>query len=155
MNSEPSEPVSPLEAHLGFWLRFVSNEVSSRFESLLAAQGVSLSEWVALRVLYQRSDATHAELIEMLGMTKGAASKIVSRLEARGLADRRSADGSLRNQVLCLSEAGNALLPRLAALADENDAHFFSHLPEAQRQALMQLLQSLVERHRLGPLPVR
>ena len=26
---------SPLEAHLGFWLRFVSNHVSLRFQQLL------------------------------------------------------------------------------------------------------------------------
>ena len=82
----PISAPSALEAHLGFWLRSVSNHVSSRFASLLEAQACSVTEWVALRTLFDRREATHAELIQALGMTKGAASKVVSRLEEKGLA---------------------------------------------------------------------
>jgi len=150
---------SPLEAHLGFWLRFVSNHVSGRFQQLLEAQGVSLTEWVALRTLWSStlgsgSGATHAELIESLGMTKGAASKVMSRLQEKGLAQRQLADGSGRVQALTLTAAGKALVPRLAALADANDAHFFGHLPARERQSLMSAMQALVQHHQLKDLPI-
>lgn len=154
MNTPALPDISTLDAHLGFWLRFVSNQVSGQFEARLAAHGMSVSEWVALRVLYGRSDVTHARLIETLGMTKGAASKIMSRLEAKGLAKRSPAGDRLREQVLQLTEAGERLTPVLAALADENDAAFFGHLPEAQRQDLMTLMQSLVAYHRLQNVPL-
>ena len=36
---------------------------------------------------------------------------------------------------LTLTRAGRALVPRLAALADANDEHFFGHLGAAERQA--------------------
>lgn len=39
-------PPSPLEAHLGFWLRFVSNHASTRFQQQLEAKGVTFTEWV-------------------------------------------------------------------------------------------------------------
>src|SRR6185312_314737 len=96
---------SPLEAHLGFWLRFVSNHVSSRFQQLLESKGVTVTEWVALRTLWSQDETTHAELIRALGMTKGAASKVVSRLEEKGLAGRQLADGRAREQSLSLTAA--------------------------------------------------
>lgn len=109
---------SELESHLGFWLRFVSNQVSSRFENQLAEHDISVTEWVAMRSLHGRMDTTHAELISALGMTKGAASKVISKLEAKGLAERQLSKDSQRAQVLCLTESGLALVPKLAAIAD-------------------------------------
>ena len=144
---------SPLEAHLGFWLRFVSNHVSIRFAQLLEEKGVTVTEWVALRTLWSHDETTHAELILALGMTKGAASKVVSRLEEKGLAERQLAQGRAREQCLALTAAGKALVPKLAALADTNEEYFFGHLPAAERQALTQAMQALVLHHQLKEIP--
>jgi len=154
MSAKKSTPTpSPLEAHLGFWLRFVSNHVSIRFQQQLEAKGVTVTEWVALRTLWSQQASTHAELIQSLGMTKGAASKVVSRLEEKGLAERQLADGRAREQALVLTAAGKALVPQLAGLADANDDHFFGHLQPAERQALAQSMQALVQHHQLKDIP--
>jgi DNA-binding MarR family transcriptional regulator len=147
----PTPP--PLQAHLGFWLRFVSNPVSMRFQQLLEAKDVSVSEWVAMRTLWSRNETTHADLIAAMGMTKGATSKVVSRLEQKGLAKRQRAGGQIREQVLVLTAAGRSLLPLLAALADANDEHFFGHLRANERRALMRTLQALVQHHQMKDLP--
>lgn len=154
MPAQPRSSASTLDSHLGFWLRFVSNHVSARFAAMVEAEGASVTEWVALRTLYDRPQATHAELIQALGMTKGAASKVITRLAEKGLARRALAEGSAREQVLQLSAKGRALVPRLAALADENDAHFFGHLAPRERQALMQSFQALAAQHGLSEVPV-
>lgn len=150
-----SRPVSasPLDAHLGFWLRYVSNHVSGRFQTLLEAEGVTVSEWVALRTLLEQP-RTHGELIQALGMTKGATSKVLTRLEDKGLASRELAEGRAREQVLSLTALGLRLVPRLAKLADDNEARFFGHLDPAQRDALKTLLRDLVQHHQLHELPV-
>jgi len=154
MTARKTKPTpSPLEAHLGFWLRFVSNHVSIRFQQLLEEKGVTVTEWVALRTLWSQTDTTHAELIDALGMTKGAASKVVSRLEEKGLAGRQLVDGRARAQSLGLTAAGKALVPQLAALADANDAHFFGHLPATERDALTHAMQALVQHHQLKDIP--
>lgn len=155
MKPQPiTSPPSPLEAHLGFWMRFVSNHVSTRFQQLLEAQGVTVTEWVALRTLWAANETSHAELIQALGMTKGAASKVVSRLEEKGLAKRQFARGNARDQALILTASGRALVPLLAALADANDEHFFGHLGLQERQLLMNALQALVQRHQLKYIPI-
>lgn len=154
MRQRPRSTVSALDAHLGFWLRVVSNHVSARFAELVESEGASVTEWVALRTLYDKPQTTHAELIQALGMTKGAASKVVTRLEEKGLARRELAAGSAREQVLQICAKGRALVPRLAALADQNEAHFFGHLDPRERQALMQAFAALAAHHRLTEIPV-
>lgn len=155
MHKTYTSKASELESHLGFWLRFVSNQVSSRFENLLAEHDISVTEWVAMRSLYGRIETTHAELIRALGMTKGAASKVISKLEAKGLAERQLSKDSQREQVLGLTESGHTLVPKLAAIADENDAHFFGHLTNSQRQSLATLMKDLVIHHQLKQVPTR
>jgi len=59
-----------------------------------------------------------------------------------------------RAQVLRLTTAGRALVPRLAALADRNDAEFFDHIAPKERAALVKTLQGIVERRGLQTLPV-
>ena len=150
----PPSPVSPLDAHLGFWMRFVSNQVSAEFARAVEARGVSVSEWVALRTLYDAPEATHASLVAALGMTKSAVSKIVSRLQERNLVTRASHEADARAQVLALTRAGRALVPALARDADANDERFFGHLSAKQRRELMALLQQMVQLHQPGQVPV-
>lgn len=146
--------VSHLESHLGFWLRFVSNHVSGRFARLMEENGVSVSEWVALRQLYDAGEASAAQLMDALGMTKGAVSKIITRLEQKGLAQREGSAADGRAQVIMLTRSGSALVPKLAALADQNDELFFSALNGQQRRMLMQMMQQLVRVHELKQVPV-
>ena len=147
-------PVSALEDHVGFWLRFVSNHVSSRFRGLVEANGVTVSEWVALRQLYHSEQPSSPRaLIEALGMTKGAVSKVLDRLERKGLAERRSDPEDGRAQGVLLTAKGRRWVPRLAALADENDAHFFDALAPAARRELTSILRELVRVHALKQVP--
>lgn len=144
--------ISGLHDHLGFWLRLVSNQVSDSFRRRLEAAGCTVTEWVALRTLHD-APAPHAALVTALGMTKGAVSKVVDRLETRGLVTRRTGEDR-RSQALSLTAKGRALVPELAQLADENDAVFFGPLTAAQRRALLRTLKALAATHRIDTLPV-
>lgn len=147
--------VSELESHLGFWLRFVSNHVSGEFQKRVEASGVSVSEWVALRRLFRPGGASPAELIAALGMTKGAISKIVSHLQERGLVERALVSDDRRAQQVVLTTAGTTLVPKLAALADQNDEAFFGHLSRRQRDQLRHVMQDIVRRNQLVTVPVK
>ncbi len=147
-------PISRLDAHVGFWLRFVSNHVSAEFRKAVEAQGVSLSEWVALRQLFDAGEASASDLMASLGMTKGAVSKIVTRLETGGLAQRVMDKVDRRAQRIVLTKAGRALVPTLAAIADRNDEDFFGHLDASRRRALVSLMKQVVELRQLSGVPI-
>jgi DNA-binding MarR family transcriptional regulator len=153
----PNKPATPrlsrLEDHLGFWLRFVSNHVSERFRQQVEATGVSVSEWVALRTLHDR-EASAAELVDALGMTKGAVSKILGRLETKGLLVRSQGIEDRRSHHLRLTATGRKLVPELARLADENDDLFFGHLSASARAELGRAMKDIVRRHGLRDVPV-
>lgn len=146
--------LSALEDHLGYWLRFVSNHVSHAFRRKVEAAGVTVSEWVVLRRLHGPGPTTPGALIQSLGMSKGAVSKLLDRLAERGLLTRAASEVDRRQQFVALTARGRALVPRLARLADDNDHEFFGHLPAAQRTALLHILQDLVRVHELRGAPI-
>lgn len=146
--------VSPLDAHLGYWLRYVSNQVSHAFSLKLAARGVTVAEWVALRELYDHAPLAPSVLAERLGMTRGAISKLAERLAGKALLTRAAGDGDGRLQSLTLTRAGRELVPELAALADRNDDEFFGDLDPAERAVIAAAMKRIVARLGLRGVPV-
>jgi DNA-binding MarR family transcriptional regulator len=146
--------VSALEAHIGFWLRFVSNHVSNRFAAKVAATGVTVAEWVILREMYGMDVTSPSVLAAQTGLTRGAVSKLVERLRAKGLLTRAEAAVDRRYQDVSLTAAGRALVPGLAALADENDQQCFAALQAAERHALLATLKKLVSANKLNKIPI-
>lgn len=149
-----SRSVSRPEDHLGYWLRFVSNNVSASFARRLEAHDVGVSEWVALRKLYDQPVAISiSALAEQMGMTKAPVSRLVERLVQKELVERQDSRNDGRAQQIWLSSTGKKLVPRLAAIADENDEAFFGHLPVNGRLAMIGLMQNIAERYRLTQVP--
>jgi len=146
--------VSDLEDHLGYWLRYVSNQVSQAFARKVLAREVTVAEWVMLRVLLEHEALAPSVLAERLGMTRGAISKLADRLVAKALVTRTADERDRRYQELAITAAGRALVPELAKLADQNDAEFFGHLTAADRAAMMRAMQDIVRRHGLHTSPV-
>lgn len=154
MSNTPVNAVSALEDHLGYWLRYVSNHVSGAFAQALQERQVSVAEWVALRHLYSRETITPGELAELIGMTRGAISKVLTKLESKEWIARASDQTDNRVQWITLTPAGQQILPQLAQLADHNDAYFFGALSPAEQATLRQLLEKLTQLHHWKSLPV-
>lgn len=148
------EPVSALDAHLGYWLRYVSNQVSHAFSLALAGQGVTVAEWVMLRELYAQPRLAPSVIADRLGMTRGAISKLADRLAAKALLTKTADASDRRYQDLALTAEGRALVPVLARLADRNDEAFFGGLEPGQRQVVMSAMKQIVRALGLKTAPV-
>jgi DNA-binding MarR family transcriptional regulator len=146
-------PVSDLQAHLGYWLRAVSNAVSQSFARKVETEGVTVAEWVFLRVLFEGEGIAPSLLAQRMGMTKGAISKLADRLLEKGHIERQASAEDRRAHTLSLTPAARALVPRLAAIADRNDAEFFGGLTETEQQQLRSLLQKIALQHELMTTP--
>jgi DNA-binding MarR family transcriptional regulator len=150
----PKSSIPSLSAHLGYWLRFVSNQVSYAFARKLADKDVTVAEWVVLHELYGEEAVGPSRLAERLGLTRGTISKLADRLIEKKLIVREDSAEDLRAHTLKITRAGAALVPTLAALADENDAHFFGAMTLKERAALERVLKDLVARHGFKPIPI-
>ena len=155
METNAARPaISGLEAHLGYWLRRVSNSVSGGFAQSLQAKRISVAEWVLLRHLSDRNRATPGEMAEALTMTRSAISKIIDKLEAKGWIRSKINPEDNRGQLLSLTGAGRRIVPELAGVADQNDEKFFSCLDSEERTALRHLLGKLAAHHQIHDVPV-
>jgi DNA-binding MarR family transcriptional regulator len=119
------------------------------------AYGVTVAEWVVLRQLLTLGEVPPSRLADEMGMTRGGVSKLVERLHAKELVTRSAGGEDRRFQSVGLTAAGKKLVPKLAKLADENDAEFFGHLTGERRDAVTDLLKDVVRRHGLKGVPTR
>jgi DNA-binding MarR family transcriptional regulator len=155
LRTQPKIEASRLTVHIGFWMRLVSNHVSHAFARKLEASGVTVAEWVVLREMYGGDDTTSPSAVaELTGLTRGAVSKLISRLLAKGLVTRKESTSDRRYQDIELTQAAITVVPKLAKLADENDAEFFRLLSKAERQALTEILRKTATLHELKKAPV-
>jgi DNA-binding MarR family transcriptional regulator len=148
------QPVSDLTAHLGFWMRMVSNHVSHAFAAKLADKQVTVAEWSLMRALYGKEPTPPSRLADDMGMTRGAITKLAHRLIAKSLIMREASANDGRAQTLALTDRGRDLVPDLAALADRNDAEFFECLTRDERETLARLLKNLAERGHMTATPI-
>lgn len=151
-NAHDSSPAA-LDAHLGYWLRHVSNHVSGSFSRALQQEQLSVAEWVALRLIYDAKRAS-GDLAAITGLTRGAVSKVLEKLEGKGLVARVADAHDNRVQWLSLTRKGMHRVPKLAAIADRNDARFFACLDAREQAELRRILEKLTRVHQLPDVPV-
>jgi DNA-binding MarR family transcriptional regulator len=154
LSMPPAPNASDLSAHLGYWLRYVSNHVSQTFARKVETHGVTVAEWVLMRQLLDEEALAPSRVAERMAMTRGAITKLADRLIAKSLMVRKADPADGRAQTLALTAKGRRLVPELAALADINDAEFFDHLAPNDRAALFRILRGIVEKRGLKSMPV-
>ncbi|HTJ91803.1 MAG TPA: MarR family transcriptional regulator [Pararobbsia sp.] len=145
---------SALEAHLGYWVRLVSNHISGAFARALQEQGLSVAEWVALNQIENGTALTPAVLADAMGMTRGAISKVLDKLESKEWISRATSQEDNRVQRLAATRQGKRVLPELTSIADGSDEHFFGVLEAAERATLRKLLKKLADMHQMHNIPV-
>lgn len=144
--------VTPLDAHLGYWLRRVSNHFSHALSLKLEDRGVSLAEWIVLRELYN-GDRRPSALAEKLGLTRGAISKLAERLSANLMITQEADTRDGRGRMLALTGLGRATVEVLAVLVDETDKEFFGDLDPDTRALIVSTLRNIVRRRGLRAAP--
>jgi DNA-binding MarR family transcriptional regulator len=149
----PSD-VPELTAHLGYWLRQLSNHVSYAFARKLAARDVTVAEWAVMRALYAREPSPPSRLADEMALTRGAVSKLADRLISKGLVAKEPDRDDGRAHKLKLTKAGMRLLPELAALADQNETECFAQMPDQDRRALERILKDTVARLGIVTIPL-
>jgi len=152
--AKSEEIISHIDVFLGYWLRFVSNQVTSAFQQRLMERGVNVAEWFALRVLYSSQPCSLTELAEEIGMDKGVVSRLTDRLEKQGLIKRTIPMEDRRLFSIELTASGRKLVPVLAKIAQENDQRFFGHLSKEEIAAMTDFLKDLVVRHDFRSKPI-
>jgi DNA-binding MarR family transcriptional regulator len=130
-------------------LRMAHDRVAQRLGAELSgACGLAINEFDVL--LYLRSHPHLKEqvriggLLEAVPLSQPALSRLVARLEARGLLARSEAEDDARAVVVCLTEAGIALIDRALSIhAQVVHETLIDKCSETERAALLQTLSQI------------
>ncbi|KTD54793.1 transcriptional regulator, MarR family [Legionella santicrucis] len=148
--------VSPLKSHIGYHMRVVSNEVSQAFAKKLSKYDVAVAEWVILREMYETKKSTSPSAVaEMVGLTRGAVSKLIERLLNKDLVTRTESSNDRRFQQIKLTSKAIQLVPSLADSADQNDESFFGVLSDNEKGTLIKILKKLSDHHKFNGNPIK
>ena len=113
----------------------------------LAALEISACQYVIISVLAKRGVDSAAQLCKDLSYDAGAMTRMIDRLEAKGLISRRRCPEDRRLVKLELTQAGAAALPKLRACSVRVLNHFlrgFSQTEARQLEAFMvRMLQNI------------
>ena len=131
---------------LGFLLRRAQKLMSQQAEQIFAGRGLTLSQWIVLRLINEGRVATPGDAARMLGHNTGATTRLIDQLESQGLLERRRGAGDRRQVSLALTPEGQSVAKawegEMVGFFDELLAEF----TPAEAETLIDLMSRLVDR---------
>jgi len=115
---------------------------------------LSLGQFELLGIIAGRTDCRVLDIVREVGITVGAASKAVDRLEAAGWCRRRVNQDDRRSSLLALTPAGTRILTRARPVFERELAARLDGVASeralAQATAVLGRLRAALEREQLG-----
>ncbi|WP_394551557.1 MarR family winged helix-turn-helix transcriptional regulator [Agromyces sp. MMS24-JH15] len=107
------------------------------------AHGVRLASYDVLRIIDSVDGCRVQDIVREIGITVGAASKSVDRLESAGLAERRANPGDRRSSHISLTATGRRTLDEATPTVARHVRERLERLGSDDRRALRDALAAL------------
>jgi DNA-binding MarR family transcriptional regulator len=147
IEAEPVTALQPPEGGLsvGYLMGRARASLLSGLDMELARFGLSGMQFAVLKHLAEGSARTAADLCRFMQYDTGAMTRILDRLEQKGLVRRERSREDRRTVVLRVAASGRSQLPRLAAAATRVlDAHL-AGFSSAEIEALKSYLGRMID----------
>lgn len=125
---------------LGFLLHDVARLLRKRFEQRARDLGLTRAQWQVLVYLALNEGIHQGGLAELLEIEPITLVRILDKLEARGLIERRRHAADRRIWLLYLQEAAHPLLTTLRAKGDVTRAEMLAGISEEEQRKLFDTL---------------
>lgn len=127
---------------IGLRLTVLARLLRNNFDRQVAGLHVTRSQWAMIAVVARHPGATQRVIAEALEMSEASAGRLIDRLCADRLLERRDRDDDRRARAVYLTEKAEPLLAKLATIAhDTEDRMFMGFSPQDLEQ-----LQNYVDR---------
>ena len=136
---------SELGDNLHHLLEVVTHRLRATHERRLESTGVTLSQYGVLTTLAHGEAQGPGELSTRLDVDATATSRLIDRLESKGLVERRPHPGDGRRRVLHLTDEGRRLVPVLAERVRETNIGALEDLGVEGAAALKGALRRLAQ----------
>jgi DNA-binding MarR family transcriptional regulator len=132
------------EESVGYLMKRIVGSMVQQVDRQLATHGLTNAQWGPLMRLRAAGPCNVAELARWMAVDAGAMTRLLDRLEKKGLCQRVRSNADRRVVQVALSPEGRAAIAGVpAVLADVMNAHL-AGFTEAEWQTLKALLQRIV-----------
>jgi DNA-binding MarR family transcriptional regulator len=129
--------------NFGFLLKEVTRRYVLRFEVHAGAISLNLSQAKALIRLEKNEGVSQARLAELVEVDAMAMVRIVDRMEADGLLERRPDPADRRARCLYLTAKAKSLLEEIWRLVELTRAEVLAGISKAEREVFMDVLERI------------
>lgn len=138
-----ADPPANLRRGIGLKMAVLARQMRQRFDERVEQMGVTRAKWVLIAAVAGNPGSTQRELAARLEMSDVTAGRMIDRVCADGLVERLENPQDRRAYRVCLTEAAQPLLKKLAAAAEIYEEEIFSSMDEAELLMLDALLDKL------------
>jgi DNA-binding MarR family transcriptional regulator len=132
-----------LQITFGFLLHDTARLMRRDFERRSKGTGLTRAQWAVLAYVARNEGSSQAALADMLEIEPITLVRLLDKLEAAGLVERRPDPADRRVRRLYLTEATGPLLSQLQDLASETRESALAGLSDSERQQLTDLLMKV------------
>ena len=141
--THPTPTLGILPGLLGYQLRHANLAVVGGFAERIAPYGVTAAQFGLLVLIGANPGASQAALGRAFRANRSVMVRLIDRLEAAGLVERRARPGDRRSNAIVLTAEGAALLERLTAEVRAHEAAVTRCLDEEETRTLLALLRRI------------
>ncbi|MDE2596811.1 MAG: MarR family transcriptional regulator [Sphingomonadales bacterium] len=132
MASTVIEPENDVRRDIAIRLNILARQMRSDFDRRISDVGVTRSQWALIAVVSRRPGATQRSIAEVLEMSEASAGRLIDRLCADGLLERRERDDDRRARAVYLTQQAEPLLEQLAVIARNNEERLFAGFSDTE-----------------------
>lgn len=148
MSQSPSDLSEPDQAKpdlstLGFLLHDTARLLRKRFEQRARNLGLTRAQWQALAFLSKCEGTHQGGLADLLELEPITLVRILDKLEAQGLIERRSHPTDRRIRLLYLTAEARPLLGDMRAIGEATRGEAMVTLSQADRETLFRILTAM------------
>ncbi len=133
-------PMQNFERDLLIVLHDVARIMRTRFDQRARARGMTRAQWIILARLSRQPGISQNEMAAICEVEPITVGRLIDRLEARGLVERRADPGDRRVHRLHLLPAAQPILDEIAIYRDELRDEVLEGLGEREQSELVESL---------------
>lgn len=131
------------DCSLGYLARRVHQIGSVALDPIFAEEGLTGAQWSALAQIWVRRGATSAELARDMAHDKGAMTRLVDTLEAKGWITRERCSEDRRAVKLALTDEGEAIALRVRLRVIDCGNAWLDDWDHAEVETMIAMMQKL------------
>ena len=142
---ESSDSAHEARRHIGLRFTIIARMLRNNFDRQVVNLNVTRSQWAMIAVVSRVPGATQRTIAEALEMSEASAGRLIDRLCADGLLERRDRHDDRRARAVYLTPAAGPLLEQLASIARASEQRMFKGFSEEELETLGSLLNRIYD----------